>query len=143
VGGRIVEVFYDKLLNVEQAHALEVCNSRGMTLASIRSRQESQIVLSWLTGLRKAAKEMHMLWFGLVCGLPDGKECKGGKEQWTWTSGSTSTFDNWAPGEPTPNTEEGYCTQLYADTGTWNNLICTVRLQGFLCETGNPMVALL
>jgi Lectin C-type domain len=51
---------------------------------------------------------------------------------WEWADGSSSSYTQWAPGEPNSYGGNEDCTEMLMD-GTWNDLDCSDH-RGFVCE---------
>jgi len=57
----------------------------------------------------------------------------------TWITGETWSFENWAPNEPNNMSDED-CVEIYGG-GIWNDIWCTSNpyTSGFVCEFGNVL----
>ena len=62
--------------------------------------------------------------------------------QWTWISGAGVTFTDWGSGEPNNVNGNEYCTHIYSNYSTWNDIGCGVFLH-FLCDatTNTPTIS--
>lgn len=54
-------------------------------------------------------------------------------ENYVWSSGQSPVYTNWDNGEPNLPGEED-CTEIYNDTGKWNNLHCNDYLYSYICQ---------
>jgi hypothetical protein len=71
------------------------------------------------------------MWIGLTDSAEEGN--------WSWASGSKQDFAAWGPGEPN-NYNEEHCAELHADSWTWNDLDCAVKLPS-VCESPSSRAA--
>ena len=94
------------------------CTDAGYDgLSSIRDETESQIMEDLMT-----SSGNNYSWLGYI------EDSSG----WYWLDGSTSTYTNWAPGEPNG---DGDCGTIEGSTGyNWNDLDCSrTDPSGFIC----------
>jgi hypothetical protein len=116
--------------------ARDFCTSYGYYLITVNDAAENvwaddfSVTFSttrWWTGLNDLALE----------------DAGRAGDQWVWVNGETSTYRNWAVGEPnnvysTTLRQDEDCMQFnrYGD-GTWNDEWCSQALP-FICETSGP-----
>ena len=78
---------------------------------------------AWVLSRANSLSGSHWWWIGYNDLGASSAEEPG--SAWEWVDGSTSTYTNWAGGQP-DNWFEEDCAHLYAD-GTWNDLDCAVN----------------
>jgi Lectin C-type domain len=125
-GGRVFEVRGAAYcLHAEEAtyaNAKRACAADFGTLAVLSEATDNDLLRLSLASHFSAPK----MWIG----LNDVAE----KGTWTWTSGAPVDLEAWYPGEPNDFQGNEDCGELYADTWTWNDLDCSVRLPS-VCES--------
>ncbi|XP_061163345.1 hepatic lectin-like [Saccostrea echinata] len=96
------------------------CKSRGGHVVAVNSMDEQNFIMSTL---KSFPFHGHGVWIGFTDGQVEGK--------WTWTTGETSTFTHWRPGEPDGrkrfllDAEEDCAIILYSDaSGHWDDIPC-------------------
>jgi hypothetical protein len=95
------------------------CEIRGMSLASVESREENEFIALNIT---------DATWFGLVNQFQTAGS-------WTWyATGQPLYFANWAPGQPPGDTTLG-CGYIGKD-GMWVAQRCTAGFP-YVCERTN------
>lgn len=84
------------------------CKEAGGHLVTITSQTENDNVarLLWNAGARTA-------WIGL--------SDKDLESEWKWVGGESSTFRNWAPGEPNDAGGAEDCVEIHSGSGKWND----------------------
>jgi len=90
-------------------------------LASIHSEEENIFVAS----LARAS-----MWLGYHDLHKEG--------QWTWTDGTTSSYSNWAKGEPDNAKNNEDCMEMNTPLEQWNDDVCT-KQQTFVCKLTKVM----
>ena len=88
----------------EQAQAQS--QSLGGNLVSINSQQEQDFLIGEFGGAQQ-------YWIGLTDKVTEG--------QFQWINGETSSFSNWAPGEPNNLGNEDYVSMNFGAPGKWND----------------------
>ncbi|MFN9913859.1 MAG: C-type lectin domain-containing protein, partial [Pirellulaceae bacterium] len=88
----------------EQAQAQ--AQSLGGNLVTINSQQEQDFLISEFGGSQE-------YWIGLNDKVTEG--------QFQWINGETSSFSNWAPGEPNNLGNEDYVSMNFGAPGKWND----------------------
>ncbi|CCD70803.1 C-type lectin domain-containing protein [Caenorhabditis elegans] len=117
---------------VTYAGATSACAAQGAELVTIDSFDEND-------ALRKAfdtnalVDETKETWIGL-------KSLSGA---WQWADGSSATYTNWAPSQPSSN---GLCVQMITDSlsnatykyqrGGWKTYGCGKTSASYICEKG-------
>jgi hypothetical protein len=101
--------------------AKRACAADGGQLAEPKTSEDNRAVRDAMASRFAAAK----MWIGLTDTPEEGN--------WSWTSGATGSFEAWAAAEPNDFGGED-CAQLFADSWTWNDLDCNVRLPS-VCES--------
>ncbi len=103
-------------------NARTFCLGRGLVLATILSDTEYAAVFNAITASR--------YWIGLNDIATEGT--------FVWTDGSTSTYRNWAAGNPSDSNSNEDCVEIMDalnsgnPNGAWNDNTCSAQL-GFLC----------
>jgi len=84
------------------------CQQMGGHLVTISSKKENSMVarLLWDNAARTA-------WIGLTD--------KDQEDKWKWVADDSSTYTNWAPGEPNDAGGAEDCVQIYSGNGRWND----------------------
>ncbi|XP_058832083.1 C-type lectin 37Db-like [Topomyia yanbarensis] len=118
--------------------ANEFCNSIGMRLLTIRSREENDAVAQFVQSTDKFNDVQCYFWIG---GSDLGEE---GVFSWVAT-GKLVTFTNWSPGEPNNNNGTEDCMQMvfiprFAQRWTWNDNNCKGSHMYFICEDATDCV---
>ena len=105
----------------EQAQAY--CESRGGHLAVINNEAENSSVFNYMK-----SKGYDSAYFGLSDTAKEGT--------WTWSNGDSSTYRNFAGGEPNGGTYENYAMFYWKFTdGKWNNDdFGNENISAFICE---------
>ncbi|XP_072046389.1 low affinity immunoglobulin epsilon Fc receptor-like [Amphiura filiformis] len=102
--------------------AIEACEDLGANLTSIHDEDE----LLFHRMLAREAKTA--VWIGFNDLDDEGN--------FVWIDGSPVDFINWNPGEPNdlydPDGED--CTNLYFESGKWNDFPCHWTSNGYLCK---------
>ncbi|XP_042223061.1 macrophage mannose receptor 1-like isoform X2 [Homarus americanus] len=92
------------------------CVQESANLVSIHSEAEMELINMAINSIRDT------LWIGLV-------QKKSG---YGWSDHSAFNFVNWCDGEPNSNDED--CTEMYANSGQWNDADCS-NARNFMCKT--------
>ena len=98
------------MLTVDWHSAEQLCETLGGHLVTITSQEEMDIVYS----LAQSASDYAMLWIGASDEAEEGV--------WTWVTGESFSYSNWADGEP--NSCNGYdedYAHFYTNSGEWND----------------------
>ena len=103
------------------ADAKRACTADGGKLAEMKTNEDNRAVRDAMASRFAVAR----MWIGLTDVPAEGN--------WSWVSGSPSSFEAWAPGEPNDFGGKD-CAQLFGDSWTWNDLDCNVRLPS-ICES--------
>lgn len=106
--------------------AEEYCESLGGHLATLTSQEENDFVYNYIRSL-----DVYSAYFGLSDDFEEGN--------WQWVNGETSTYRNWASGEPnSESSHEDYAMFYYKYTsGKWNDGSFGSSVndaQTFICE---------
>jgi len=104
----------DHRMRYDWKQAQELCEQRGMKLASIHSRQENDFIAGLLDGI--------WTWIALGDGTEEGR--------WVWSDGSPVDYVNWQSGQPNGGRRDN-CAQLHG--WTWYDLPCSDR-SGVVCR---------
>ncbi len=118
---------------------LNFCRSRGGYLPVVSSDLENEFLTN-----RSGASWIGFFQDSDGDGVPDGNCAPG--DCWTWLSDETSTYTNWAPGQPDDAREGEDCASFWQNyTGDpyfpreWFDLPCNFIPDGFICEyTSDP-----
>ena len=114
--GYCYKYFFDaSRVNREQAR--QECETQGYTLATVRSSDENSVMTS-------TATQNSNCWIGYNDINTEGT--------FVWDDGSTSTFTNWASGEPNQSGDED-CVHTRGDPD-WNDENCGAQLNCFYCS---------
>ncbi|KAM3929237.1 macrophage mannose receptor 1-like [Leptodactylus fuscus] len=107
---------YDKKTWLE---ARDFCRAIGGDLPSVTSKNKEQVLE---TLIRSRGIYRMETWIGLVKGNPD--------EGFTWSDGSSLSYENWADGRPENDTREETCWTLggYPEM-MWIGLHCDISLE--------------
>lgn len=99
------------------------CESRGGHLAVINNAAENSKLFNYMK-----SKGYDSAYFGLSDAIKEGT--------WTWATGDSSSYRNWASGEPNGGTYENYGMFYYKFTnGTWNDGdFGSEGINTFICE---------
>lgn len=104
--------------------AKQYCEEQGGYLATITSKEEDEFLYSYIT---------DMGYDSALFGLSDTEQ----DNEWTWVTGETFAYENWASGEP--NHQGGYEHYgMYYEKnkdGSWND--GSGKTCPFLCEWGD------
>ena len=112
--GYCYKYFVDQV-NREQAR--QECETHGYTLATVRSSDEHSVMFSTATQ-------------GLDCWI--GYNDINTEGTFVWEDGSTSTYTNWAGGEPNQSGDED-CAHTRSNQ-IWNDAPCGMTLSCFFCS---------
>lgn len=111
----------------------EKCQSLGMSMVTIESKQENDYVLG---------KQKSSTWLG---GTDEGHE-----KDWIWATGVYFTkndkpvqfvYSNWLQGQPNNDNKDGLnenCLVLTGTDGKWNDVACTLGDFKVTCESTGP-----
>lgn len=95
------------------------CREHHRDLASIRNKEEKDDIQ-----LTLKAQNVMNAWIGLY------------REPWAfWSDNSTSTFTNWATGQPDNHLDSEYCGGFSANSGKWRDTNCEQK-SSFFCFKG-------
>lgn len=101
--------------------ARQVCQQLRMDLATIDDAAED----AWIDTTTYAAARVRPWWIGYTDYASEGS--------FYWASGSSSTFEDFRPGEPNASNAWEDCVVVYPLTGAWYDVGCNNRTS-FVCE---------
>ena len=107
------------VIGVDEARG--ICKSSGYDdLASILTATEQDIVAAMTAALPED---------GLWIGLDDIEE----EGAFRWSDGNKLEYTNWMPGNPGDTLGGEDCVEFYYPDGTWNDINCSWKVDGFIC----------
>ncbi len=92
----------------------------GGYLVSISSSEENNYLFNLGSQILNQYNDDNLIWIGLSLV----------NNEWVWDSGEDLVFTNWAPNEPSGNSNEG-CGEFYiqnSNPSTWNDIPCSEEL---------------